>query len=101
MLICVDLDWTLCEANGWWDKESCLSVKPLQDRIDKVNQLVMEWNFIIIFTARSPELFKETMAWLLLHNVSYHWINMQRKPWADLYIDDKAINANDYFKRAN
>lgn len=97
-LVCVDLDWTLCEVWWWRDKEWCLNAIPIQDRIDKVNQMVRDWVHIIIYTARNMDLIKETTAWLLLNNVSYHWIAMQRKPGADLYIDDKSINADDFFR---
>ncbi len=98
MLICVDLDWTLCELGWWRDNESCINLKPIQSRIDKINNLVREWHHIIIYTSRSPYLYAATSARLLLHNVSYHGIAMQRKPWADLYIDDKSVNVDDYFK---
>lgn len=97
-LVCVDLDGTLCEAGWWWDKESCLKAKPYTDRINKVNQMVREWVHIIIWTARDMDMIKETTAWLLLNNVNYHWISMQRKPWCDYYIDDRAINDLDFFK---
>jgi len=97
-LVCVDLDWTLCESWWWWNKEDCLMAKPYPDRIKKINDMVKEWVYIIIYTARNMDLIKETMAWLLLNNVNYHWINIQRKPWADLYIDDKWINADEFFK---
>ena len=97
-LVCVDLDWTLCEVWWWWDKEWCLNAIPIKHRIDKINQMVRDWVHIIIYTARNMDMIKETTAWLMLNNVIYHWIAMQRKPWADVYLDDRAINADDFFK---
>lgn len=97
-LVCVDLDWTLCEEWWWRDSEWCLNAKPYPDRINKINDLVKNWVHIIIWTARNMDLLKETTAWLLLNNVNYHGISMQRKPWADVYIDDRCINSEDFFK---
>lgn len=91
-LIAVDLDWTLCKWEfRWWEPEP----KPIQEAIDYINSLYQRWAHIIIYTARQPILFQETMAWLIRYWVMYHWIVMQQKPWADLYIDDKCLNIKD------
>lgn len=92
-LICVDLDWTLCdwEFRGKWEPT------PIQDRIDKINKLYTKGAHIIIYTARATEWFTETYSWLIKHRVKFHWIAMCQKPWADLYIDDKALNIKDVF----
>lgn len=100
-LVCVDLDWTLCEPWLWRSKEECLKAKPYPKRIEKINQMVRQWVHIIIWTSRDMDMIKETTAWLLLNNVNYHWIAMQRKPWADLYVDDKAMNDLDFFKNVD
>ena len=87
-----DLDGTVCTGKPReWE---CL---PIQDRIDKVNKLYKQWHIILIYTARHQEYFQTTLAWLIKYWVYHHWINMQRKPWADFYIDDKAINDKDFF----
>lgn len=87
-----DLDWTLCQGKPReWE---CV---PIQSRIDRVNDLYKKWHVILIYTARHPEYFKDTSAWLLKHWVYFHWINMQRKPWADVYIDDKAVSDIEFF----
>ena len=95
-LICIDLDWTLCEweFREWWEPN------PIQERIDFINKNIYQrgWH-IIIYTARSPEFYKITLAWLIKYWVKFHWIAMFIKPWADLYIDDKAINADLFFKK--
>jgi len=93
-LICIDLDWTLCEWEFWWWEEP----KPIQDRIDYINEnLYHKWAHIIIYTARADEYYTLTKSWLIKYWVKHHWIAMQYKPWADLYIDDKAINADMFF----
>lgn len=92
-LICVDLDWTLCTGEFWWEWEP----EPIQDRIDYINRLYEKWGHIIIYTARVPDYFTITFAWLIKNWVKFHWIAMQQKPGRDLYIDDKALNIEDVF----
>lgn len=89
----VDLDWTLCKGEFWWEWEPT----PLTERIEKINNLYKWWAIILIYTARDPRYFIDTYAWLIKHWVMHHWINMKCKPGADLYIDDKAINDKDFF----
>lgn len=89
----IDLDGTLCKGEFWgeWEPE------PIQSRIDFVNDLYKKWNIILIYTARDPEFFTHTFAWLIKHGVKHHWINMKSKPGADIYVDDKAVFTNDFF----
>jgi len=89
----IDLDGTLCEWKFWWWAEPA----PIKQRIELINRLYIEWAIILIYTARDPEFFTDTYAWLIKHWVKHHWINMWRKPGADVYIDDKAINVEDFF----
>lgn len=90
-LICVDLDWTLCEWEFRWEWEPT----PIIERIEYIKYLYERWWHIIIYTARATSYFTVTMAWLIKHWVKFHWIAMQQKPWADLYIDDKCLNIED------
>ena len=94
-LIAVDLDWTLCEGEFRWEWEPT----PIKERITAINSLYIKWAHIVIYTARSPEHFTNTFAWLIKHGVKHHWINMQYKPWADLYICDKSLNVKDVFEK--
>jgi len=92
-LICVDLDGTLSEGEAWSKTDE---PKPIQERIDWVNdKLYKRGAHIIIYTARFPDMYQMTLAWLVKHGVLFHGICMRVKPGADLYIDDKAININD------
>lgn len=86
-LLAIDLDGTLCEGEFWGGEEP----KPIQKRIDWVNNLYKQGYHIIIYTARRRELYSTTEAWLIKHGVLYHAISME-KMGADLYIDDKCIN---------
>lgn len=92
-LIAVDLDWTLCEWEFWWKWEP----KPIKERIDYINSLYKKWWHIVIYTARDPKYFGLTQQWLVNNWVMFHWIAMMRKIWADIYIDDKALNIDDVF----
>lgn len=89
----IDLDWTLCEwqFRGEWEP------KPSLDRIEKINKLYKEWNIILICTARNPQWYAVTLAWLIKYWVMFHWLNCQYKSWADIYVDDKAIKDTDFF----
>jgi hypothetical protein len=92
-LICVDLDWTLCEWEFWWEWEP----KPLTERIEFIRNLYIKWAHIIIYTARRPVYYKETISWLIKYDVPFHWVSMFIKPWADCYLDDKSLNDEDVF----
>jgi hypothetical protein len=103
----IDIDGTICD-NG-----SCGSCKyeggtPIKDRIEKINQLYDDGNIIKYFTARGmgrykddPEKAKDkfynlTKMQLNIWGCKYHELILG-KPSADYYIDDKAINSNDFF----
>jgi hypothetical protein len=88
----VDLDWTLCT---WKPRE--WECRPIPHRIKLINDLYKKGHIILIYTARFPSYFQDTLAWLIKHWVYHHWINMRTKPWADVYIDDKAVNDKDFF----
>ena len=94
-LIAVDLDGTLCLGEFWGEG----SPSPLLDKIEYINNLYRKGRHIIIYTARSTEFFTVTYAWLVKHWVKFHWIAMQQKPWADLYICDKSLNIDDVFTK--
>ena len=91
-----DLDNTLCVTEGLNYHEST----PIIDRIKKVNELYNKGNKITIYTARgsvSKIDYRElTLSQLKRWGVLYHDLNIGKKPSADVYIDDKAINIKDW-----
>jgi mannose-6-phosphate isomerase-like protein (cupin superfamily) len=97
MNIFIDLDNTLCSTNNS-DYENS---KPIIERINKVNKLKEEGNYITIWTARGSksgldhtELTKKQLnEW----NINFDKLILG-KPSYDLYIDDKSINVDDYWK---
>jgi uncharacterized HAD superfamily protein len=90
-LVCMDLDGTLCKGDCWTE-EACLFAKPIQEAIDKNNEMYISGAHILIYTAR-PEWFRnETEYWLRKHKVRFHAIVMgNNKVGADYYVDDKMI----------
>lgn len=103
----IDIDGTIC-ING--DCESCKyeGSIPIKSNIDKINKLYDEGNIIKYFTARGMGRYKDdaqkakdkfynlTKMQLEIWGCKYHELILG-KPSADYYIDDKAIQSNDFF----
>ncbi|MDD5220821.1 MAG: hypothetical protein PHV11_09660 [Candidatus Bipolaricaulis sp.] len=92
-IIAVDLDRTLCKGESFTEMD-CITAKPIQKTIDKVNQLNDKGCFIIVYTSRKGFLYDATEHWLRKHQVRYN-VLVCGKVWADYYLDDKAINIKD------
>lgn len=98
MIIYVDIDETICLTAS---DRNYANAKPLKERIAKINKLYDEGNTIIYWTARGTGTGinwqdvteKQFKKW----NVKYHELKFQ-KPIYDLFIDDKNINSETYFK---
>jgi len=93
----VDIDNTICKTQG----NDYVTSTPCPDRIEKINSLYDQGNTIIYWTARGGT---SGLDWTELTNrqlvswgCKYHEIRM-RKPSYDVWIDDKAINSEDFFK---
>ena len=90
-----DIDGTICQ-NTYGNYEEA---KPFKERILILNKLFDEGNIINLFTARGSttniDWKKLTEKQLKDWGVKYHRLKLG-KPDADLFIDDKGINA-DYF----
>jgi len=110
MRYCFDLDGTLCtlEVDGMVegiqkDILQYTDAKPIQDRIDFVNKLHEEGHYIIVETARGRmsgrDWFEETVKQLSGWGLSYNELRTGTKQAADLYVDDKGINADVFFEQ--
>ncbi len=108
MRYCVDIDGTICSPTKGRDYENA---QPWQDKIDVINKLYDEGNYIIYFTARgmgrfagdpnaaakaSAILSELTKNQLESWGCKYHELILG-KPHADYFIDDKGINSNEFF----
>ena len=98
MNIYVDIDETICISNGDYE-----NAKPIYDRIAKINKLYDDGNTITYCTARGTTTGINWYA-LTVHQL-YEWgckcheLRMG-KPAYDLFIDDKVINSQEFFKDA-
>ena len=92
---CFDIDGTIC-TNTDGDYELA---EPFESRIEHVNSLYAAGHIISVFTARGSTTGIDwralTEQQLAEWGLRYHTLIMG-KPYADLFIDDKAIRADDY-----
>ena len=83
----IDIDGTICSQEKDYSQ-----AQPFLDRIEKINKLYDNGNYIVYFTARGTETGinwrkiteKQFKEW----NVKYHEL-IFGKPSADYYIDDR------------
>lgn len=100
----VDIDGTVCSVTDGKYEDAV----PNEGRIDKINKLYDEGNQIIYLTARgmgrsgdNADLAKRTFYELTRNQLDrwgckYHKLFLG-KPSGDYYIDDKGMNANEFF----
>ena len=97
MIIYVDIDHTIFNTQGM-DYENS---EPIIDRIEKINKLYDEGHTIVYWTARGSGSGKDwsevTKEQFKRYGVKHHTLKFG-KPVYDLFIDDKNINSEAYFK---
>ena len=97
MLIYVDIDDTICYNKN---KTDYSKAQPHTTRIAKINDLFEKGHKIVYWTARGTVTqklwFKTTYQQLLNWGCKFHELKMG-KPAYDLFIDDKNVNAENYF----
>ena len=103
--LCVDVDDTISTT---YNRDYVNSL-PIEGMIEKLNKLYLEGWEVIYFTARGQlstgyniaeiERTRRPVleAWLKKHNVLYTQLIMG-KPFADYYIDDKAMTPDDFMQ---
>jgi len=105
MRYCFDIDGTLCDTpNNEKGKPDYVNAKPFPFMVEQVNRLYDQGNYIIMQTARGKgsgidhtELTKKQLdEW----GYKYHELfPMFCKPTADIFIDDKGINVENWKKK--
>ena len=95
MIYCFDIDGTLCtKIDGDYSR-----AEPFPDRIAVVNALHAAGHVIKLFTARGSttgiDWREVTERQLVVWEVRYHELIMG-KPEADIFIDDKAFNSEQW-----
>lgn len=95
MIIYIDIDETICRSPN---KDYPNSI-PIQENIDKANKLFDAGHTIVYWTARgsSSGIDWTELTHKQLHDwkVKHHAIKLG-KPSYDLFIDDKALNVDDW-----
>lgn len=105
MKYCFDIDGTLCYTpNNELGKPDYVNAKPFPFMVGQVNRLYDEGNYIILQTARGKgsgiDWTDYTKEQLENWGYKYHELfPMFCKPTADIFIDDKGINVEDWKKR--
>lgn len=97
MVIYVDIDNTILDTDG----VNYENTKPMKDRIQKINDLYDEGHTIVYWTARGTlsgiDYYDLTKSQLDKYGVKYHELKL-KKPYYDLFIDDRNVNSEEYFK---
>ncbi len=92
MVYVFDIDGTICtNTDGTYE-----SAEPFLDVIASINELYKNGNTIKMMTARGAttgiDWTDVTAKQLANWGVKYHELIMNKKPYGDVYVDDKAIN---------
>jgi len=95
LIYCFDIDGTICSiTHGDYG-----DAKPFLDRIGHLRQLHEAGNTILLFTARGSttgiDWEATTREQLKTWGVPFHELRFG-KPYADIFVDDKAINDQAY-----
>lgn len=97
MIIYVDIDDTICRLEH---KADYSTANPIQERIEKINELYEKNNTIVYWTARGTmtgiNWFEITYNQLKKWGAKFHELRMG-KPAFDIFIDDKAFNSDTFF----
>lgn len=97
MIIYVDIDNTILKTEGT-DYSKC---EPMLDRIEAINNLYDQGHKIVYWTARGTE---SKIDWTELTKIQFKRYKVKYnslkfgKPVYDLFIDDKNINSEEFFK---
>ena len=98
MVIYVDIDETICTSP---ENRNYFEATPIRKNIEKINQLYDEGDVVVYWTARGSGSgidWKEvTENQFKKWGVKYHELRFG-KPVYDLFVCDKAINSDDFFK---
>ena len=96
MIYHFDIDNTICKSKGDY-----IDARPIKKRIKEVNRLYDEGHMIVFYSGRGvgtgknlmPLTVKQFKKW----GLKYHQIKLTKEPF-DLLVDDKAINADEFFR---
>lgn len=101
MIFCFDVDGTLCRTVGM----DYSSSEPIPERIERVKQLMAQGHEVVFYTARGQGI-GNVGEWLQFTAEQLRsWglapkglIDVSEKPAANVYVDDLATNAEEFFE---
>jgi phosphatidate phosphatase PAH1 len=104
----IDIDGTICDKDVCRKDGDYETSIPKPERIAMINSLYDEGHTIKYFTARGMGRYKDNsyLAYESFHNLTYSQLKswgckfhelILGKPNGDIYIDDKGVNADDFF----
>jgi dTDP-glucose 4,6-dehydratase len=100
MIYYIDIDETICFYKEERDYQEAI---PIKDNIKKINMLYESGHQVVYWTARGSTTGKDwtelTTTQLKKWGAKYHEIKLG-KPHYDFFIDDKAVNSGDFFKKS-
>lgn len=98
MIYVFDLDGTLCDTRAG----DYAAARPMYARIRVVRKLYEDGHTIIISTARGSvtgaDWWDLTERQLAAWGVPYHELDVGNKVFGDIYVDDAALSAGDFFR---
>jgi hypothetical protein len=94
---CFDIDGTICsQVRGDYNK-----AQPFVERIEHINDLYADGHVIKLFTARGAtsgiDWENDTKSQLASWGLKYHELILG-KPHADVFVDDKSVHPDSYFR---
>lgn len=89
--ICVDFDKTIANNS---DHPDYNILGPTDGAKNAMDTLRIAGKFIIIYSSRKRKYFWDVMDWLIKYQIPFDCLDMESKPLAEQYIDDKAVNFN-------
>lgn len=101
MIYYIDIDNTICETKVYNNISDYQNSMPYKQRIDYINKLYDQGNIIVYWTARGSRSGKDyselTTKQLNEWGCKRHELKFN-KPTYDMWIDDKSIEANVFFR---
>ena len=97
MIYCFDIDGTICTSveNSQYEL-----AEPFEDMVKAIRDLYNSGHTIKIITARGSVSGKDwgefTAIQLEKWGIKYHELIMYKKPHADIFVDDKAMNVSSF-----
>lgn len=102
IVYCFDLDGTICTTVEMSNYDTAL---PDMVVVEEINRLYENGSIIKIMTARGSvsgvDHTELTKSQLEQWGINYHELIMNKKPYADFFIDDRAIHIDDWKKLIN